>query len=148
MELAAIFWQVYFQSVVLADLWVRRRRFQCAMDFLFCGDVEMLGTLGVQTERSARKLSSKVRTPHLKSKDHTKVASTIASRSKKPEKCRHCQVPGVKQVGQLQHAGLHVQDEELGRGAFGSVRRGIFRGNQVAVKLIPCDDCDASVPKR
>ena len=38
---------------------------------------------------------------------------------------------------------MQLQDGEMGRGAFGTVRRGIFCGSQVAVKLTCRQDCTA-----
>eukprot|EP00435_Cladocopium_sp_Y103_P052130 s2202_g16.t1 len=56
------------------------------------------------------------------------------------------QVPRVLRVQALLQAGLHLQDEELGAGAFGSVRRGIFRDTAVAVKLLDHKH-DCPIPK-
>lgn len=55
-------------------------------------------------------------------------------------------LPSALQTG-FEVASLRLQEEELGIGAFGSVRRGFFHDSAVAVKLLDHHAHDCSVPK-
>lgn len=77
------------------------------------------------------------------------VGGTESSTDSEPQDAfsADARVPRVLRVQALVQAGLHLQDEELGAGAFGSVRRGIFRDNAAAVKPIDHHAHDGPVPK-